>query len=762
MKNRSKKPTARGSSAQRHSSGKPGTPSSPRLSSGKKRLFRLAAATLVPLLLLAAAELGLHLAGYGYKTSFFKHAVIDGQDCLVENAQFGRRFFPPELSRDPAPVVMRAKKPPGVYRIFLLGESAALGDPAPAFGVGRYLESLLRQRFPASGFEVVCVAMTAINSHAILPIARECARHEGESWIVYMGNNEMVGPFGAATVFGAKAPPAWLVRLTLTLEKSRVVQALGDLRNKWSGKKGQRSWEGMKLFLQNQLPPDDRRKEMVYRNFRSNLDGILRAGERAGVPIVLSTVAVNLKDFEPFASLMKGGVGTNLSLECAALSAQGLTAQANGDWPAAVRAYEQAVALAPGHAGLEFRLAQCELANTNRTRAEAGFARARDDDALPFRTDSRLNELISEAAGAHAGRGVHLVDSVSALSSASPAGIPGNESFYEHVHFTFDGNYRLAKALAGKVADLLPSRCRAGAATSWAAQADCELDLGLTHWNRQIVFQNLLRRLQQPPFAGKADNNGRIGFWRERLAEVTKQLAPTNAPAARAVYLKAIERRPDDFRLHWNFAEFLEASRDLPRATEEWRRVQSLIPQHQIGYYQMGRLLAEQGQRGEARPWLDRAVALRPDLGAGWLELGRLSLAENQPEQALKNFEKAKDLVPEDPEMSLQCARALSLLKRSEEAIEQAREALRLDPDFLQARLFLGEELGFAGRFSEAQQQFEAVLRARPDSAWAHLNLGVARFKLGDRAEAVRQFEEALRLDPKLTQARQYLDQLKP
>ena len=39
-----------------------------------------------------------------------------------------------------------------------------------------------------------------------------------------MGNNEMVGPFGAVTVFGAKAPPRWMVRLGLSLQTTRVGQ----------------------------------------------------------------------------------------------------------------------------------------------------------------------------------------------------------------------------------------------------------------------------------------------------------------------------------------------------------------------------------------------------------------------------------------------------------------------------------------------------------------------------------------------------------
>jgi hypothetical protein len=149
-------------------------------------LFRLVALVGLPAILLGGLELGLRVAGYGYATSFFLRTRLEGREVLVENADFGRRFFPAALSRSPPPLVLDARKPPGVYRVFVFGESAALGDPRPAYGVSRYVEALLRDRFPQGKFEVVCVAMTAINSHAILPIAKECARLQGDAWIVYM------------------------------------------------------------------------------------------------------------------------------------------------------------------------------------------------------------------------------------------------------------------------------------------------------------------------------------------------------------------------------------------------------------------------------------------------------------------------------------------------------------------------------------------------------------------------------------------------
>ena len=208
-----------------HKAGPPGPDR--QLSTGRKWVYRLATLTLVPLLVLGALEMCLRIGGYGYPTDFFKPLRIGTEDYLVENDKFGLRFFPPQLARSPAPVAMKAHKPPGTFRIFILGESAALGDPRPAYGPGRYLQALLEERFPEQKFEVICVAMTAINSHALLPIARECAQHEGDCWILYLGNNEMVGPFGAATVFG---PSALLSVLTAARRRRFFVTTASSVR----------------------------------------------------------------------------------------------------------------------------------------------------------------------------------------------------------------------------------------------------------------------------------------------------------------------------------------------------------------------------------------------------------------------------------------------------------------------------------------------------------------------------------------------------
>ena len=135
-----------------------------------KLLIPIVAAVL-PLLLL---EFGLRAAGYGYPSAFFVR--MRGTPDYTTNQMFGRRFFPVLLARTPVPERIASPKPEGTLRIFVLGESAAMGFPEPGFSLGRNLEMMLRRIYPERRFEVIAASMTAINSHVLVPIARDCAR----------------------------------------------------------------------------------------------------------------------------------------------------------------------------------------------------------------------------------------------------------------------------------------------------------------------------------------------------------------------------------------------------------------------------------------------------------------------------------------------------------------------------------------------------------------------------------------------------------
>src|SRR5262249_18893542 len=178
-------------------------------------------------------ELVLRLSGVGYPTRFLLSRSEPLVRTLVQNNQFGWRFFGRQMARVPAPISLAEPKPPGTIRIVVFGESAAFGDPQPRYGLPRMLEALLELRYPGVKFDVVNAAMTGINSHAVVCIARDCEPADADAWVIYMGNNEVVGPFGAGTVFGPQVPPLPLIRAGLALKATRVGQELDALREKF-------------------------------------------------------------------------------------------------------------------------------------------------------------------------------------------------------------------------------------------------------------------------------------------------------------------------------------------------------------------------------------------------------------------------------------------------------------------------------------------------------------------------------------------------
>ena len=119
----------------------------------------LVAAAILPFV---ALELGLRAFHFGYPTSFF--VPLEGKNASATTEKFGWRFFPASIARIPVVTAVSDLKGPDQYRIFILGDSAAMGTPDPAFGFGRMLRVLLERRYPGVRCEVVNTAMTAINA----------------------------------------------------------------------------------------------------------------------------------------------------------------------------------------------------------------------------------------------------------------------------------------------------------------------------------------------------------------------------------------------------------------------------------------------------------------------------------------------------------------------------------------------------------------------------------------------------------------------
>ena len=177
--------------------------------------------------------------------------------------------------------------------------------------------------------------------------------------------------------------------------------------------------------------------------------------------------------------------------------------------------------------------------------ARKHYLRARDLDTLRFRADSRINDINRDCSII---LGAELVDADAIFAKESPNGIIGSELVYEHVHMTPEGNYLLARAMFQQIASKLPaetgqtpSLLSGGQASDVPSQVECEQLLAFTAHDRLRIAQEMLQRLQKPPFTNQLNHSDQV------LRLTIKAGSPEESPdETGAEYQWAIRKRPDD------------------------------------------------------------------------------------------------------------------------------------------------------------------------------------------------------------------------
>ncbi|MBQ1782748.1 MAG: tetratricopeptide repeat protein [Gammaproteobacteria bacterium] len=403
-------------------------------------LFPVITAVVVPLLILALLELLLRLVGFGASQPLFVDAKgMPGY--LQANLAVIERYFPagsaPKVSIDT--IYFRQQKEPGTLRVVVQGGSSAAGYPYGRWaGLAGMLQDRLENDLNERPIEVITTAMSAVNSYTLLDFADEITAIEPDAVLIYAGHNEFVGVMGVGSALaGDNSRGAKL--LMLKLRHLRLYQAWQRLLAPVTvaPQEGARGTLMARAAAQQKIPYQSDIYQQGLAQFEGNMDLLLAHYARAGIPVLISTLASNEHDQPPFV-----GEPQIADKQWQPLWNDYRGALEAGDWAQGRAALEALLALDDA-ANIWYALGQLEWQAGAHDAARTAFVAARDRDQLRFRASAEVNQLIRTLATAHQAT---LVDGEAALRGACPHNIIDNSVMLEHLHPNGWGYFLLADA----------------------------------------------------------------------------------------------------------------------------------------------------------------------------------------------------------------------------------------------------------------------------------------------------------------------------
>lgn len=412
----------------------------------------------IPLLILVGIEGFLRYEGWGENRHPWRERVVENKKIYTKNMAFYQQFFehpihPGEF--EPFITMIQIPKPENTIRIFVFGESAALGWPDSRYSMGNFLLAMLNMLYPEYNWEVFNVCFAGINSHIIRYLVENSLFLQPDLVIFYMGNNESHGTFGLLHSFRNSIPLSpWIVQTHIRLQHLYLVQQL----RKFS------------LMVKQVLPKrrmrivrwDDRRVNIVAKNFEDNLRSIIEILDREHIPVFVSTMGANLRDWLPIESWFRENISKEEVEEWKKYFGEGLNLISSGNIRQAKEALIKALKIDPTPAILNYFFAWTLLVEGDELQAKKYFLEACDKDGIGFvRSKSFINEIIQGVSKSFSdNQNIRLIPIAEELSTHAQNHIPGTDLFVDSCHLNFYGTYIIARAYLREIIKKfsLPSR----------------------------------------------------------------------------------------------------------------------------------------------------------------------------------------------------------------------------------------------------------------------------------------------------------------
>ncbi len=570
----------------------------------KKVTFTFITIIVVPLLFFALLELSLVALGVGTSFDYFYRIDIDGQSHYQENADFADQFYPPSLNIGPLENTFAEERGPDLLRVYVLGGSAAQGFPHKNHGFDRLLAVQLRAALPSRKIEVINTAMTSVNSHVIYAVAKSIPENSADFAVILMGNNEVVGPYGPGTFNQNFLANITLIRGIQALKRTRIWQALDSLilQVRPTDAKQDLEWEGMQMFTNQGVPHDDPRMAGVYDHYEDNLVSIIETLRDKGIHVILSSVPVNLRHSAPFLSVHSPEFSNDQLDQWRELTLKGSQSSDEENWDAAIAHFRAALEIDPVYADTHFRLAAAYENLGQFQEAKHHYQRALDLDALRFRADTRVNQIIQQTAARIQGNALSYVDTAAAFEQASQPFQPGWNLLLEHVHYDFAGNH----VIAAEVSRSIMSNLAGAELFEPLPSAAVAERVGFPNHDTIAEIKNLQGMIQHPPFPGQSNYTALDSFLKDKLERVTSEVgAPADVIEKRR---HVVNSELADWKIYFELAVLNERLRNTSAMYYHLNKILELYPHNRESYMKIAEAMSKDGKWREVIPYLEQSL----------------------------------------------------------------------------------------------------------------------------------------------------------
>jgi tetratricopeptide (TPR) repeat protein len=397
-------------------------------------------------------------------------------------------------------------------------------------------------------------------------------------------------------------------------------------------------WEGMQMFTSNGVPHDDPRMEGVYSHYEDNVTDIVETLRSKGMHVILSSVPVNLRHSAPFLSVHSPTLSKEQLDQWRELTRRGTQSSDEQNWEDAVTRFQSALEIDPEYADTHFRLATAFENLSEFPKARTHYRRALDLDALRFRADTRINQIIRNVAASVESDALSYVDNAAAFEQASQPFQPGWNLLLEHVHYDFSGNHVLAAGISRSIASNVT------AADDYQPLSETEVArrVGFPNHDTHAEIKTLHAMIQQPPFPGQSNYTDLQSFLGGKLDSVKTEVGSPR---------DVVKRRQDvvraglaDWKVHFELAVLNQRLGNSSAMYYHLDKVLELYPHNRETYMKIAEAKSKDGRWPEVIPYLEQSLYYtRGDETkiaetTGWLGTAYLRIGE---------YEKAEDLLLE-------------------------------------------------------------------------------------------------------------------